>query len=308
MELRQLQYLVAVVDAASFSGAARRLGVAQPSISQQLAKLEREMRRPLLDRLPRRVVPTPAGVELVSHARRILAEVAEATRRAGDASGGRPGGRLSVGAIPTVAPFLLPRLVPAFERRYPDVDLVVTEDTTARLVEQVAAGQIDVAVASTIAPTPHVDVEEVAEEPLLLMLPAQHPLAGRRRKPLTPADLANERFLALHETHCLAGQSAKFCARRDVRLPVIMYGSNLFTLAAMVAAGMGVSLVPGMMTVPGGPSLVSGCAFRQFAGADAPTRPLTLAWPLLRYRTLAAKAFAKLAVALLRNPSLRQRP
>ena len=114
MQLRQLAYLVAVVDAASLSAAARRLGVAQPSISQHVSKLEREVRQPLLDRLPRRVVPTPAGLELVANARRILADMSEATRRAKDTSGGRPGGRLSVGAIPTIAPFLLPRLVLAF--------------------------------------------------------------------------------------------------------------------------------------------------------------------------------------------------
>src|SRR5688500_17725122 len=106
MELRQLEYLVAVVEAASFSGAAQRLGVTQPSISEQIRKLERELRQPLLDRLPRRVVPTPAGHKLVAHARRILAEVSEAAASACDEQGGRLGGRLVVGAIPTIAPFL----------------------------------------------------------------------------------------------------------------------------------------------------------------------------------------------------------
>src|SRR5688572_21981014 len=98
MELRQLEYLVAVVDASSFSAAARQLGVAQPSISEQVRKLERELRQPLLDRLPRRVVPTPAGQQLVEHARRILAEVAEAESRAREGVSGTLSGRLAIGA------------------------------------------------------------------------------------------------------------------------------------------------------------------------------------------------------------------
>src|SRR5687768_2275721 len=240
MELRQLEYLVAVVDASSFSAAARQLGVAQPSISEQIRKLERELRQPLLDRLPRRVVPTPAGQQLVEHARRILAEISEAKRRAGESAKGKLSGRLAIGAIPTIAPFLLPRLVPAFERKHPEVGLVVSEDTTARLIEQLAHGEIDLALASSVsATTPHLQVEKLAEEPLLLMLPARHRLARTKAKRVDPDALMGERFVALHEMHCLADQSARFCLQRELRPPVVMHGSNLFTLSAMVAIGMG---------------------------------------------------------------------
>src|SRR5690606_25595468 len=99
MEIRQLEYLVAVVDEASFSAAARRLGVAQPSISEQIRNLEREVRQPLLDRLPRRVIPTAAGQTLTEHARRILLELAEAKRRAAEVGSGKLSGRLAIGAI-----------------------------------------------------------------------------------------------------------------------------------------------------------------------------------------------------------------
>ena len=303
MELRQLEYLVAVVEAESFSRAARDLGVAQPSISEQIRKLERELRQPLLDRLPRRVVPTPAGQQLVEHARRILAEVAEAKRRAGEAARGRLSGRLAIGAIPTIAPFLLPRLVPAFERRHPQVELVVSEDTTSRLVEHLIRGDLDLALASTVPTTPHLQVDEITSEPLLLMLLSRHRLARARK--VDPARLAGERFVALHEMHCLADQSARFCLQRELRPPVVMHGSNLFTLSAMVAIGMGVSLVPQMMNTgaEGGQCAVRGCAFRGFAGDETPSRPLTLLWPLLRYRTRAARAFADMAAALLRGGS-----
>jgi LysR family hydrogen peroxide-inducible transcriptional activator len=296
MELRQLEYFVTVVEEASFSAAARRLGVTQPSISEQLRKLERELRQPLLDRLPRRVIPTPAGQQLLEHARRILAEVSEATRRSADAASGRLGGRLTVGAIPTIAPFLLPRLVPAFERRYADVELLVVEDTTQRLVEQVLRGEVDVAIASTVPPTPQLHVETIAEEPLVLMLPVRHRLTRGRR--ISPAILEGERFVALHEMHCLADQSARFCIQRELRPPVVMHGSNLFTLSTMVAIGMGVSLVPRMMSDSPARG-VRGTTYRPFTG-DPPTRPLTLLWSLLRYRTLAARAFSAMATAMLR--------
>ena len=304
MELRQLEYLVAVIDASSFSEAARQLGVAQPSISEQIRKLESELRQPLLDRLPRRVVPTPAGQQLVEHARRILAEVAEAKRRAGEANKGKLSGRLAIGAIPTIAPFLLPRLVPAFERKHPQVTLVVSEDTTSRLIEQLTRGELDLALASTTpATTPHLQVEQLGEEPLLLMLPARHRLARAKAKHVDPDALMGERFVALHEMHCLADQSARFCLQRELRPPVVMHGSNLFTLSAMVAIGMGVSLVPRMMAASS-TCVVRGCAFRPFAVGDVPTRELTLLWPLLRYRTQAARVFAEMATGLLRSRNI----
>lgn len=295
MELRQLEYLVAVIETASFTRAARKLGVAQPSISEQLRKLERELRQPLLDRLPRGVVPTPAGQRLAVHARRILAEIGDATRDAADAVSGKLSGRLAIGAIPTIAPFLLPALLPKFERLHPDVELIVTEDTTSRLLDQITNAEIDLAIASSAPQTQHIHVETIAEEPLVLMLPVRHALTKSTR--VSPGALADERFVALHEMHCLAGQSSRFCASRELQPPVVMHGSNLATLSAMVSAGIGVSLVPQMMQASG-TCAARGTTFRPFAG-ERPTRPLTLIWPLLRHRTLAVRAFAEMARKML---------
>jgi LysR family hydrogen peroxide-inducible transcriptional activator len=289
MELRQLEYLIAVADEASFSAAARRLGVQQPSISEQIRKLETQVGQPLLDRLPRRVVPTPAGQQLIEHGRRILAEVAEATRRAGEAST-QPVGKLTVGAIPTIAPFLLPQLLRGFEREHPSVELIVIEETTPRLVELIGRGELDLAIASTTPPASHLQVETIGVEPLCLMMSTRHKLAKTRQ--LAWDAIGDERFVALHEMHCLANQSEQFCLRRKLRPPVVMHGSNLFTLASMVAIGMGVSLVPQMMADCGA-CVFRGCAFRAFK-SDRPTRPITLLWSLLRYRTLAAREFERM--------------
>src|SRR5688500_196155 len=192
MELHQLEYLLAVAEEGSFSRAARRLGVAQPSLSQQVKKLEDGLGHRLLDRLPKGVVPTEAGRQLLEHARRVLAEIADARRRIGD-SPGNVTGSLAVGAIPTIAPFLLPDVLRRFATRWPDVKLDVVEDVTARLLGMLERGELDVAVLSTADVPPTVHSETVGAEPLRLMIPARHPLA--RRKAIPWSAVAQERLL-----------------------------------------------------------------------------------------------------------------
>lgn len=296
MELRQLEYLLAVIETASFSAAARKLGVTQPSVSEQIRNLEKSVHQPLLDRLPGRVIPTAVGRQLAEHARRILAEVADASRHAHDALD-EVTGPLTVGAIPTIAPFIFPRVFRPFQSRFPKVELSLVEETTPVLLERLANGEIDLAIASTVPPTQHLHIETIAHERLLLMLPAQHRLA--RMKSIDAEMLDQEKFVALHEMHCLADQSAKFCLRTGLRQLTIMHGSNLFTLSRMVATGAGITLVPAMM-VDARPRGAPGCAFRRFR-KNAPTRPLTLIWSLLRYRAQNARRFAGMVEPLLRK-------
>jgi LysR family hydrogen peroxide-inducible transcriptional activator len=294
MEIHQLEYLTAVAEEGSISRAARRVGVAQPSLSQQVKKLEDELGHRLLDRLPKGVVPTEAGRQLLEHARRVLAEIADARRRIGDTPG-LVTGSLAVGAIPTMAPFLLPDVLRRFARRHPNVRLTVVEDVTDRLLGALERGEIDVAVLSAAHAPATVHVDRIAREPLRLLLPAKHPLgqspAKRRTRPEAPAvpwrAMADERMIVLQEMHCLAGQVSRFCDRTGVRPPVFMRGAQLSTVAAMVAAGLGVSVVPEMMCRA---ATWPGCAIRRIAG-ESPTRDICLAWSLLRYRTNAARAF-----------------
>jgi LysR family hydrogen peroxide-inducible transcriptional activator len=284
MELHQLEYLLAIAEEASFSRAARRLGVAQPSLSQQVRKLEDELGHRLLDRLPKCVIPTEAGRQLLEHARRVLAEIADARRRIGDTPG-HVTGSLSVGAIPTIAPFLLPDVLRRFAARWPDVKLDVVEDVTARLLGMLERGGLDVAILSSADVPQTVHSETVGAEPLRLMVPAAHPLA--RRKTIPWLAVEQERLLVLQEMHCLAGQVSRFCEGSRVRPPVFMRGAQLSTIAAMVAAGLGVSVVPEMMCRA---ARWDGCACRPIAG-ESPTRDLCVAWSLLRYRTNASRAF-----------------
>lgn len=283
MEINQLAYLVAIAEEASFSRAAERLGVAQPSISQQVKKLEDELGTPLLDRLPRRVVPTAAGERLLEHARRILAELSDARRRLTD-SAETVSGSLTIGAIPTIAPYLLPDLLKRFSSQYPDVQVDVVEDVTARLATMIEHGELDLAILSTLEGGPTVHVETIGHESLQLLLPKNHRLCKRRNVPWS--ELVDERFLVLQEMHCLSGQVSHMCQRRKVRPNVVMRGAQLSTIAEMVSAGLGVSVVPAMMVSRDkSASRIS----LPFAGEE-PTRELCVAWSLLRYRTQAARA------------------
>src|SRR5215470_20444823 len=176
MEIHQLRYFVAVADEGSFSRAATKVRVAQPSLSQQIRKLEAEVGQPLFDRLPRSVVLTEAGRCFIDYARQILASIGDA-RRCVDDLKGEVAGRVAVGAIPTIAPYLLPELVVTFQKHYPEVTLHIVEDVTAVIARRVEAGELDVALASTCQRSPTLRVELLGNEPLLALVPEGHPLA-----------------------------------------------------------------------------------------------------------------------------------
>jgi LysR family hydrogen peroxide-inducible transcriptional activator len=287
MEIHQLRYLVALAEEASFSRAATRLGVAQPSLSQQIKKLESDLGRPLVDRLPGRVVPTAAGHRLLAQARLILAHVADAQRQLGDADG-QPTGSLAVGAIPTIAPFVLPAVLAEFARRFPAVQTRIVEDVTDRLVEMVERGDLDLAILSTHGGGRTVHVEPLATEPLWLMVAPDHRLA--KRKTVAWSEISKERLLVLHEMHCLSGQVSRLCKRREVTAPVVMRGAQLATIAAMVGRGLGVSIVPEMMRAADASH--TGVYVR--LAPHAPRRELAVAWSLLRYRSTASRALVEI--------------
>ena len=142
MEIHQLRYFVAVADEGSFSRAAAKVRVAQPSLSQQIRKLEAEMGQPLFDRLPRSVVLTEAGRCFIDYARQILASIGDA-RRCVDELKGEVAGKVAVGAIPTIAPYVLPELVVTFQKHYPDVMLEIVEDVTDGITRRIEAGELD---------------------------------------------------------------------------------------------------------------------------------------------------------------------
>ncbi|HEY1582478.1 MAG TPA: LysR family transcriptional regulator [Chthoniobacterales bacterium] len=284
MEIHQLRYFVAVAEEGNFSHAAEREHVSQPALSQQIQKLEAELDQQLFDRLPRAVVLTEAGRCLLGYARQILAEIADA-RRCVAALEEEVAGRLAVGAVPSIALYVLPRLIRQFQQRYPKVTFEIFEDTTDKLAQRLENGTLDVVLASSGEEPPTLERHSLGEEPLLLLVPENHRLA--RKKTIKWSDLADEKFLLLHPIHSLSVKVRQLLAENNLNPEVVLQGAQLVTIASMVAAGLGVTVIPGMMA---GTEFTSGCVAVPFA-RPAPTRELTLLRNPLRFESKAAAAF-----------------
>ena len=290
MEIHQLRYFVAVAEEGSFSHAAEREHVSQPSLSQQIQKLEAELNQQLFDRLPRTVVMTEAGRCLLDYARKILTGIADA-RHCVAALEAEVSGRLSVGVIPSIALFILPRLIGKFQHSYPKVMFELFEDTTEKLAQRLEDGTLDLVIATTTHATPTLARHSLGEEPLLILLPENHHLA--RQKSIRWSELASEKFLLLHDEHSVTVQVRQLLAANHLNPELAVRGAQLVTMARMVAAGLGVTVIPQMMT---GTEFLSGCVAVPFA-KPVPTRELTLLRNPLRAESKAAAAFREEAAA-----------
>jgi LysR family hydrogen peroxide-inducible transcriptional activator len=290
MEIHQLRYFVAVAEEGSFSQAAEREHVSQPSLSQQIQKLEEELNQKLFDRLPRAVVLTEAGQRLLDYARQILSGIADA-RRSVAAVEQEVAGRLSVGAVPSIALYVLPRLIRRFQQRYPKVTFELYEDTTDKLAQRLEDGTLEIVLASAGDEPPTLERYSLGHEPLLLLVPEKHGLA--RKKRIKWSDLAGEKFLLLHEVHSLSKKVRELLAANELNPEVVLQGAQLVTIASMVAAGLGVTVVPKMMV---GTDFTRGCVAVPFA-SPVPTRELTLLRNPLRFESKAAAAFREEAAA-----------
>lgn len=289
MELHQLKYFVAVAETGSFTRAAEREGVTQPTLSEQIMRLEDKKHgvgRRLFDRLGRKVVLTDAGKELLSHAQGILAAVKEAERAVRDSG---EGGTLKVGAIPTIAPFLLPGVVTRFRKAHPAVQLQLKEDLTERLLADLLAGELDVAIMALPIRDDRLHAEKLFTEPLVMALPPKHKLATRGEVHL--ADVVEEPFILLDDMHCFGDQVLSMCHRGGLEPRVVCRGEQIVTLLAMVAAGQGVSVVPEMSATA---DAAKQCAYRPL-GKPVPTRTLCAVWHKSRFRPPALRSLVDLA-------------
>lgn len=290
MEIHQLRYFVAVAEEGSFSHAAEREHVSQPSLSQQIQKLEAELNQQLFDRLPRSVVLTEAGRSLLPYARQILTAIADAGLSVA-AVEQEVAGRLSVGATPSIALCVLPRLIGNFQRSYPKVTFELFEDITDKLAQRLEDGTLDIVLATSSDNAPTLTHYSLGKEPLLMLLPQKHRLA--RRNTIKWSDLASEKFLLLHEIHSLSIQVRQLLAANNLKPEVALQGAQLVTIARMVAAGLGVTVIPQMMAET---EFIKGCVAVPFA-RPVPKRELTLLRNPLRFESRAAAAFREEAAA-----------
>ncbi len=243
MELHQLRCFSAIVRAGSFTRAAEQLGITQPSLSQQIRKLEKQVGSPLFERLGRSIRLTTYGEALRQPAAEIMQQVAEAKSSLDNLQEGVRG-KLRVGVIPTIMPYFIAPRIGEFLNRFPKVDLQLIEDTTPRLVEQLQAGDLDLALSALPVRNPDIVCSELAREPLFLAVAAQHPLAGESAVDLQ--NLRNERLLLLKEGHCLREDVLMTCTRAKAELRSIFETDQLASIFQLVRAGFGVTVIPAM--------------------------------------------------------------
>ena len=243
MELHQLRYFCAVADTGSFSRAAEHSHVSQPSLSQQILKLEAELGVRLFDRLGRSVRLTDAGKTFLPRARSVLREL-EAAR--GDITEGKDSisGHVTVGVIPTVAPYFLPPILAAFSKRFTDAAVSVVEEITPVLLDRLRAGSIDLAILALPVRGHEFESLPLLTEPLFAALPKKHKLA--RRNTISLRDLRKEPFLLLRDGHCFRENAVAACDRARVSPQVVFESGQFSSLLGLVGAGMGISLVPAM--------------------------------------------------------------
>jgi len=285
--LRQLEYLVAVAAEGHIGRAAARCNVAQPSLSAQLKELERGLEVPVVERIGRGIRLTAAGTDLAARAHEILRatdDLVEIARR----STGTLSGRVRIAAIPTVAPYLLPRFVPLLRDRHPDVETHLRELQTPDLVPALARGEIDLGLMALPVEDPSLEAEVILDDPFLVALEPNHQFAGADT--VAAEQLAGEAVLLLEDGHCLRDQALDICSRVGAEHAGEIQATSLATLCQMVAAGMGVTLLPRSARAVEARD-GTGIVVRPFDGV-APTRQLVLTW---RRRSPAAGLYRELA-------------
>ncbi|HET7804045.1 MAG TPA: hydrogen peroxide-inducible genes activator [Pseudolabrys sp.] len=240
--LRQLRYVVSLAHHRHFGRAAEECAVTQPALSMQVRELEREIGTGLVERRPGEVVLTETGAEVARRAERILT----ATRDLVDFARHRNvlTGALRLGIIPTLAPYLLPHLLPPIQKRYPQLRLEVRETQTGLLLNELAGGDLDCVMLALPVDGADVETLKLFDDAFLLAVPAGDPLPERGR--VSVDDIDQRRLILLEEGHCLRDQALAFCARNGRDQPAGLGATSLTTVMQMVANGLGVTLLPGV--------------------------------------------------------------
>ena len=290
MNLRDLQYLVALAETRHFGRAAERCHVSQPTLSAQLRKLEEFLGVTLIERRPRQIALTAAGEAIVARARRMLQD-ADDIRALARASQDPLAGRLKIGLIPTLGPYLLPLVVPRLQQELPQLQLMLHEYQTRPLVERISDGELDLGILALPVDTGPLETRPLFNEEFMVAMPDKHRLAKRRRMSL--ADLEDEKLLLLEDGHCLREHALTVCGNvgtqeQDFR------ATSLETLRQMVAAGLGITLLP-RLAAEGPFGAAPGLAVRPFA-PPPPARVIGAAWRRSTTRGAAIAAVCEVIV------------
>ncbi len=271
--LRQLRYLVTLADTLHFSKAANACSVTQSTLSSGIRELEAQLGMPVAERTKRSVLITPFGQSVVDQAR-ILLKQAESLMELGERAAKPMSGRIDMGVIATIGPFLLPRLVPQLNRRFPDLKLALREDKTLPLLERLAAGRLDVVLMAFPYLTEGCETFPLFEDPYVFACAADHPAATAKR--ISTGDVERQPLLLLEREHCLHSHALPLLERMPVHSQNTFSATSLHTLVAMVGGGMGSTLLPALAVRAGilKSSAVVAIPLTKKAGA----RQIGLAW------------------------------
>jgi len=251
MELQQLKYFCSVVRYGSFTKAAEQEGIAQPTLSLQIRRLEKSVGSTLFVRLARSVRLTHAGEIFYSHAKEIIRRSRLAETQVRQLENGI-GGPLRIGVIPTVLPYFLAPHLSEFSTLYPEVDIILTEDVTTNLIDKLRAGDLDVIIVSLPLRQPDFVCSELLREPLVLVAPKNHTLCHAQP---TKLDLSGERLLLLKEGHCFRDDMLIACRRGSAEMAPVFESDHFGSIFSLVAHGAGITIAPKMAAAQ-----ASGCA------------------------------------------------
>lgn len=273
MNLRALHYFVTLADLKHFSKAADACFVSQPTLSTQIRKLEEELGIQLVERSPKNILLTPVGEEIARRAQQVLHEI-EQIRTLARRSHQPDEGTLRLGLFPTLAPYLLPHVVPQLRARYPRLHLQLSEEKTADILRLLQRGSLDAALLALPIANEGLEVEVLFQEPFVVAVPGDHALASRDTIGLE--DLNGSEMLLLEDGHCLREHALEVCALAGAHERVDFHATSMETLRQMVAANVGITLMP-MLSVKPPIAPTGNLAIRPFSGS-APFRTIAMVW------------------------------
>lgn len=286
MELHQLRYFVAVAETENFTRASERSHVSQPSLSQQILKLETEVGHKLFHRLGRKAVLTEAGTAFLERARRILFEVENASKELGDYP--NLGRRITVGAVQTVMPYLLTPFIAQLRATHPNLLVDAQEDFRSNLVRGVVEGDLDLAVVPLPVKEHRLSIEPLLTEPILLVVGKSHSIAVRSE--ISIQDLADETFISLGDSSALAAQIRGFFGDHKFQPRIGFRCAQVATLKQFISSGLGISLLPQLARLPDDRDTLT---YLRLTGSE-PTRELVVIRHLQRYQSRGAEQFLTL--------------
>jgi len=289
IKLKDLRYLVAVADTRHFGRAAEKCFVSQPTLSAQLKKLEDYLGVQLIERQPKNVSLTEAGEQIVSRARRML-EASEEVVTLARAHRDPLAGRLRVALLPTIGPYLLPRVSQPIRKGLPRLELRLYEYQTEQILERLESGDIDLGVLALPIAADGFETQELFTEPFVVAMPDHHRLAKRDHVKID--DLNGETLLLLEDGHCLRDQALEVCSRVNLHEKQDFRATSLETLRQMVATGAGVTLLPELAS-RGAYGNAKGVTIRPFT-RPAPSRQVGGVWRKTSARRVAIDAMCKI--------------